>query len=162
MDDRVLRDQLVELLTGGHAHVSLEQALAGLAVALRGERPAKGVHSVYEELEHIRIAQEDILRYTLDSSWKSPKWPKGYWPKRPEPTKEEWKACTAGVRADLEAVCALVRDADLDLTAPDSPRRGTHVPAPGPAGGRPQRLPPRADRTDEEAARSVALVVGGC
>jgi uncharacterized damage-inducible protein DinB len=118
MDDKVLRDQLVELLIGGHAHATLEQALAGLDIGLRGKRPAGGAHSVYEELEHIRVTQEDILRYTLDVSWKSPKWPKGYWPKRPEPTNEEWKACTAGVRADLEAVCALVRDAGRDLTAP--------------------------------------------
>jgi len=117
MDDRVLRDQIVELLIEGHAHVNLERGLAGLKASLRGKRPAPGVHSVYEELEHIRLAQEDILRYTLDPAWKSPKWPKGYWPKRPAPTDKEWTACTAGVKADLEEVCALVRDASVDLTA---------------------------------------------
>jgi uncharacterized damage-inducible protein DinB len=118
MDDRVLRDQIVELLAGSHAHVDLERALAGLAAGLRGKRPGAEVHSIYEELEHIRIAQEDILRYTLDPSWKSPEWPEGYWPKRPEPTAEQWKACTVRVRADLDEVCALARNSNVDLTAP--------------------------------------------
>lgn len=117
MDERGLREQLVELLTGSHAHASLAQALAGLAPELRGRRPAPGLHSVYEELEHIRLAQEDILRYTLDPSWKSPDWPQGYWPSREAPTEAEWKACTTGVAADLEEVCALARDPKRDLTA---------------------------------------------
>jgi uncharacterized damage-inducible protein DinB len=117
MDDRVLRQQLVELLVQGHAHVTLEQALAKLPATLRGKRPAPGTHSVYEELEHIRLAQEDILRYTLDAAWKSPEWPGGYWPKREDPTPDEWERCVAGVRADLDSVCALARDPNRDLTA---------------------------------------------
>lgn len=117
MSDEVLRRQLVELLTGAHAHVSLKQALKGLSPQLRGKRPASGVHSVYEELEHMRLAQEDILRYTLDARWKSPAWPAGYWPKRPAPSLAQWKACLKGFESDLLQVCALVRRADLELTA---------------------------------------------
>jgi len=113
--DHVLRKQLVELLTGGHAHVSLEQALRGLPPRLRGRRPAPGTHSIYEELEHLRLAQEDILEYTLDQGWESPPWPEGYWPKRPAPTEAQWKACLQGFRADLERVCALARRRSLDL-----------------------------------------------
>src|SRR4030095_5722896 len=75
MDESVLRAQLVELLLGGQAHVKPESALADLGPQLRNRRPATDVHSVWEELEHLRIAQEDILRYTIDASWKSPKWP---------------------------------------------------------------------------------------
>lgn len=117
MNDRILREQLIELLTGAHAHVALKQALKGLGPSLRGKRPAAGVHSIYEELEHMRLAQEDILRYTLDAKWQSPKWPEGYWPKRPAPTAAQWKACVKAFEADLAEVCALVRRADLDLTA---------------------------------------------
>jgi uncharacterized damage-inducible protein DinB len=115
--DRVLREQLVELLRGGHAHVSVKRALEGLAPSLRGKRPGGSEHSIYEELEHMRLAQEDILRYTLDSRWESPAWPAGYWPRRPAPTAAEWKACVAGFEADLARVCALARRPSLDLTS---------------------------------------------
>ena len=116
MDEGVVRQQLVELLTGGHAHLSVDKALRGLAPKLRGKRPGKGAHSVWAELEHMRLAQEDILRYTLDPDWKSPAFPKGYWPEHVTPTEAEWKASVKRFRADLEEVAALARDHKRDLT----------------------------------------------
>jgi uncharacterized damage-inducible protein DinB len=117
MDDRVLREHLIELLSGGHAHVTHEAALEGLPPGLRHVRPKDGGHTIWELLEHMRIAQEDILRYTLDASWKSPAWPKGYWPSPGKtPSDAAWESSVARFRADLEAVCALVRE--RDLTAP--------------------------------------------
>jgi uncharacterized damage-inducible protein DinB len=108
----------VALLEKGQAHVTLPGALRDLAPELRGRRPAPGLHSIWEELEHVRIAQEDILRYTLDAGWKSPAFPTGYWPV-PEsmPTDAEWDASLAGFRRDLEGTCALARDPARDLTA---------------------------------------------
>src|SRR5262245_21184335 len=82
MNDSILRQNLVESLRGGHAHVTPKQALNGLEPALRNVRPANSPHSVWEKLEHMRLAQEDILRYTLDASWVSPEFPEGYWPKK--------------------------------------------------------------------------------
>lgn len=118
MDETVLRSQLVELLRGGEAHVKAEVALADVNPQLRNVRPAADVHSVWEELEHLRIAQEDILRYTIDASWESPKWPEGFWPASNEGvTDEMWKASVDGFFSDLEEVITLVRDATLDLTA---------------------------------------------
>jgi hypothetical protein len=117
MNVTTLREQLVELLTGGHAHVALKRALRGLDPPLRGRRPDASGHSIYEELEHMRLAQEDILRYTVDPAWKSPSWPEGYWPKSPTPTEAQWKACVKGFEADLEELVALVRRKDLDLTS---------------------------------------------
>jgi hypothetical protein len=73
---------------------------------------------VYEELEHMRLAQEDILRYSLDASWRSPKWPEGYWPKPGEAaTDASWKRALDGFQRDLEEVCDLARDTSRDLTA---------------------------------------------
>ncbi len=119
MDDKVLRLALVKLLREGHAHLTVEQALAGLAAAHRGKRPSPKLHSVFEELEHMRIAQEDILRYTLDTSWKSPDFPGGYWPDPGlQPTSAAWDRTTKGFRSDLEEVCALASDPQRDLTAP--------------------------------------------
>jgi hypothetical protein len=118
MNDLILRNNLIELLRGGHAHVTLEQALDGLDPALRNARPADGLHSVWEGLEHMRLAQEDILRYTLDASWTSPPFPDGYWPKETgDPTEETWEASVAGFFTDLEEVIKLVEDESLDLTS---------------------------------------------
>jgi uncharacterized damage-inducible protein DinB len=118
MNDSILRKNLVELLRGGHAHITPEQALNGLAPALRNARSADGLHSVWEELEHLRLAQEDILRYTLDASWVSPDFPEGYWPKETDHlTEEAWATSVAAFFADLEAVIKLVEDQSLDLTS---------------------------------------------
>ena len=118
MDDSVLRASLVELLRGGNAYVTAEKALAAVKAELRNARAAEGLHSVWEELEHIRIAQQDIVQYTLDAAWKSPKWPDGYWPARTGTvTDEMWSASVAGFFADLEKVIALVEDSSIDLTS---------------------------------------------
>jgi uncharacterized damage-inducible protein DinB len=117
MDDRVLRRQVVDLLSGGHAHTSLDRAAAGLDPALRGARPAPHLHSVYELLEHVRIAQEDILRYTLDPGWRSPAWPEGYWPASAEPSDRQWASTLERLKVDLAEVVALVSDPARDLTA---------------------------------------------
>ena len=118
MNVSILRNNLIELLRGGHAHVTLEQALDGINPALRNTRPADGLHSVWDELEHMRLAQEDILRYTLDASWTSPPFPDGYWPKETgDPTETAWEASVAGFFADLEEVIKLVEHDSLDLTS---------------------------------------------
>ena len=117
MDDQVMREALIDLLTKGNAHVTVGKALDGLKPELRAKRPAEGIHSVWEELEHMRIAQEDILRYTLDQGWESPEWPQGYWPSDAAPDDEAWKASVAQFQKDLAELCALVRDPARDLTA---------------------------------------------
>ena len=118
MNDSTLRQNLIELLRGGHAHVIPAQALDGLNPASRNVRPADGLHSIWEELEHMRLAQEDILRYTLDASWTSPAFPEGYWPKETgHLTEAAWSESVAKFFADLDEVIRLVQDNGLDLTA---------------------------------------------
>ena len=117
MKDAVLRKELRELLQGGQAHVTPKRALAEIKPELRNIRPAPDLPSVWEVLEHIRLAQEDILRYTRDASWKSPDWPDGYWPGSTEKlTEEMWSASVSGFFADLNAVIDLVQDTSRDLT----------------------------------------------
>jgi uncharacterized damage-inducible protein DinB len=118
MDETVLRQQLVALLRGGEAHVKTEDALAKVNPQLRNVRPAPEVHSVWEELEHLRIAQEDILRFTLDAAWKSPKWPEGYWPaSHQNVTDEMWQTSLDAFSANLEEVINIALDPGLDLTS---------------------------------------------
>ena len=118
MNDSVLRDQLVRLLEGGQAHVTVEKSLSGIEGRLRNVRPHPSLHSVWEELVHMQIAQEDILRYTLDGSWQSPEWPSGYWPQPGrDPTEAVWAQTISSFNADLKEATALAKDATLDLTA---------------------------------------------
>ena len=118
MNDLVLREQLVNLLRGGQAHAIATQALDGLKPALRNVRPVGIEHSIWEEFEHMRLAQEDILRYTLDPNWVSPPFPEGYWPKATESVTEEmWSASVAAFFADLEEVIQLAQNPNVDLTA---------------------------------------------
>lgn len=119
MDAEKLRDNLVELLEGGGAHTTVREALEGLRPELRNARPREDMRSVYEQLEHLRIAQEDILRYTLDGDWKSPEWPVGYWPTdNDDLTEEGWKRTVSAFFEDLDEVVKMARTPSLDLTAP--------------------------------------------
>ena len=117
MDDSRLRRDLTELLEGKGAHVGVGAAFDKLQPEHRTARGGEDGHTVWEELEHLRIAQEDILRYTLDPGWTSPTWPDGYWPSVQTPTDEQWRASLAGFRSDLDGVIALVQDSSRDLTA---------------------------------------------
>src|SRR5215471_5571630 len=118
MDESGFRAQLVSLLNGGEAHVKAETALANVDPQYRSVRPTADVHSVWEELEHLRIAQEDILQFAIDPAWKSPKWPEGYWPaENQEVSDEMWKSSVEGFLADLEEVIRIAKETTLDLTA---------------------------------------------
>src|SRR5205085_6624772 len=118
MNDQALRKNVAELLSGGSAHASAQDALSNVDPKLRHARSAEGVHSVWEELEHIRIAQEDILRYTLDPNWQSPEWPSGYWPASVvEVTDEMWDESVRRLNADLDELLSLAANETIDLTA---------------------------------------------
>ncbi len=127
MDEKRLRQQVVDLVRGGGAHLTWDEALDGLRPANRGKAPRPGLHSVWQLVEHVRIAQEDILRYALEPGWKSPKWPDGYWPAAKEPTPREWKNSLDSFRRDLEAVVGMVLDPAVDLTAAIPHGQGGHT-----------------------------------
>jgi len=114
MNDSVLRDQLVEFLKGGQAHLTVDEALANLDPKMRNAK--SGSSSVWAELEHMRIAQQDILRYTVDPKWKSPDFPSGFWP-TVDFSDDAWRATVEGFNADLQEVIDLVRNSSTDLTA---------------------------------------------
>jgi len=119
MNEQTLRQQLVELLADSHAHVDFAPAVADLPPALRGVRPEGMPHSPWELLEHLRIAQWDILEFSRDPDHVSPDWPAGYWPPSPEPPEDgAWEASVAAFRADLRAMGELIADPASDLFAP--------------------------------------------
>jgi len=120
--DKSLRDHLLFLLRDGHAHIGFDATVEGLAPELRGKRPAGTPHSPWELLEHLRLAQWDILEFSRNPKHVSPKWPEGYWPESPEPPNgadsAAWDASVAAFRRDLQAMEALVADPKSDLFAP--------------------------------------------
>ena len=116
--DKSLREHLVALLKGGNAHVTFDNAIKGLPAALRGKCPKGAEHSPWELLEHIRIAQWDILEFSRDAKHVSPAWPAGYWPKTQAPPNDRaWAKTVRSISADLAAMCALVADESTDLHA---------------------------------------------
>jgi hypothetical protein len=116
--DKALREQLLALLTGGNAHADFEGAIRNLPAELRGKRPKDGPYSPWELLEHLRIAQSDILEFSRDAKHKSPSWPEGYWPQSPTPPDDKaWDKSVRAFRRDLKAMCELVSDPATDLYA---------------------------------------------
>jgi uncharacterized damage-inducible protein DinB len=114
-----LRRQLASLLGSGEAHVTLDAALEGLTAADRGARPPGQPHTIWRLLEHLRIAQWDILEFSRDQRHASPAWPEGYWPAEDSPRDDgEWRQCRGRYAADLAAFRALVEDPAQDLFAP--------------------------------------------
>jgi hypothetical protein len=117
--DKALREHVVYLLKGGGAHLNFESAIAGLPARLRGARGAGGPHTPWRLLEHMRIAQWDILEFSRNPRHVSPAFPEGYWPKGDAPPDEgAWDRSVEAFRADLQAMQDLVADPATDLFAP--------------------------------------------
>ena len=113
-----LREHLVKLLRGGSAHVDFDAAIKGLPAALRGKRPKGAPHSPWEILEHLRIANWDILDFSRNKDYVALKWPDDYWPRTPKPpSANAWSKSVRAFRHDLSAMCALVSDPSVDLFA---------------------------------------------
>ena len=118
MNDSALRSELVALLDGGQAHVALDKTVDGIKPENRTKNAIVGERSIWEVLEHIRLAQHDILQYTLDPNWKSPEWPSGYWPELPSKLSEAaWDRTLSGLRHDLRQLIGLAQNNDIDLTS---------------------------------------------
>jgi hypothetical protein len=128
--DSELRKHLLELLAGGHAHVTFQDAVKGFPVEKAGIRPEGLPHSAWELLEHIRIALDDIARFSgvmddrprgreLPKSYVALKWPDDYWPKSPAPgDAKQWNRSVAAVEEGVAAFARVIEDPQRDLFKP--------------------------------------------
>lgn len=117
--DDALREQLLALLSGGHAHLDFDQAVADFPMEQINTPPPNVPYTPWHLLEHLRIAQWDILEFIRNPDHVSPDWPAGYWPARDERADAaRWHQTIEDFRADLQALRDLVADPDTDLTAP--------------------------------------------
>jgi hypothetical protein len=117
--NKLLREHLLNLLQGGGAHLHFDAAVADLPIELRGAKPDGIPHSPWRLLEHMRIAQWDILEFSRNPGHVSPSFPGGYWPPGDVPPDDgAWDRSAAAFRADLQAMCDLVANEVTDLFAP--------------------------------------------
>ena len=117
-NDQSLRDQLLELLSGGNAHLSFEDLIKDFPVEKCGQQIEGLPYTAWQVLEHMRIAQWDILEFSRDANHVSPKWPKGYWPDADEVGSADfWNESVSKFRNDLKAMQDLVSDPANDLFA---------------------------------------------
>jgi hypothetical protein len=113
-----LREHLAKLLDWEDAHAGFDKAVADLPPALRGVTPPGLPYSPWQYLEHLRLAQRDILDFCRDPNYAKKKWPDDYWPKDPAPsTPTAWDESTAAFRADRAAFQQLATDPAIDLFA---------------------------------------------
>jgi uncharacterized damage-inducible protein DinB len=118
-DDKHLRDQLVDFLRKGNAHIELFSALKDFPEELYGKKPKGAPHSAWQLLEHIRIALNDLLVFSTDPNYVARKWPDGYWPKQDAPENPAaWKTSVKALKADLDAFEKLIQNPESNLYAP--------------------------------------------
>lgn len=116
--DASLREHLLELLRGRSAHLDFDKAIGGLPPSLRGTRAPGLPHTVWQLLEHLRIAQWDILDFSRNPDYDSLEWPQEYWPEAEAPADEAaWDRSVETFRRDLQAMKDLVADPQTDLYA---------------------------------------------
>jgi uncharacterized damage-inducible protein DinB len=117
--NRKLSSSVIWLLDSGDAHQRAHDVLRGFPRGRYGERPPGFAHSAWQLVEHLRIAQEDIMRYCLDPKYRSPRFPEGYWPRQPEPpNRAAWALSARAFLRDLRAAQRLARAHEDDLLAP--------------------------------------------
>lgn len=117
--DQTIRKQLSRLLMGGNAHVPFQRAVADFPLEHSNDRGDNFPFTPWQLLEHMRIAQWDILEFIRNPKHESPKWPQGYWPSPSEQADEQkWENTLNHFRKDLQALMEMVNDENVDLYSP--------------------------------------------
>ena len=112
--EKIIIAELTKLLLGGTAHISLQDALKNLKPDIRGARADHMPYSIWQLVEHIRIAQWDMLQFCKDAEHKSPKWPDDYWPKESAPANESlWDGAISQINSDLDEFIELMEHSNL-------------------------------------------------
>jgi hypothetical protein len=116
--DKSIREHLLEQLLGGSAHLKFDQAVAGFPEEMMGVRIKNAPYTAWQLLEHMRIAQWDILEFSRNPRHVSPDFPGGYWPKSDAPPdRAAWDASVESFRRDLREIERLIGDPSTDLFA---------------------------------------------
>lgn len=118
-NEKVLREHLAKMLDGQDAHAGFDAVVKNWPARLRGVKPNGAAHSAWQLVEHMRIAQWDILEFSRNTKHVSPKWPEGYWPAAESPpSSAAWGKSLKAFRRDLKAMQKLVANLRTDLFSP--------------------------------------------
>jgi uncharacterized damage-inducible protein DinB len=127
--DAAIRDHLARALAWQEAQVGFDKAVAGIPADKRGARPAGFDHSLWQQVEHIRLAQEDILDFCVNAKYEHTKtWPDDYWPAAEPASDKAWDDSLAAFARDREALQRLARETpDLTAAVPTGKRTQTYL-----------------------------------
>jgi uncharacterized damage-inducible protein DinB len=118
-NESTLRSQLITALSGRESHIDFDSAVNDFPAQLRGAKPPGAPHTAWQLLEHMRIAQHDILEFSKDPNHQSPAWPDGYWPKTDAPPDAKaWDSSVQAFKRDFRELEKLAGDAHIDLYKP--------------------------------------------
>ena len=118
MNEKAFREQLVKVIDWEEAHVPFDRAVKGIPPSMRGVVPNGWEHSAWQLVEHIRIAQADILEFSITAKYNAKKWPDDYWPKASAPRNAAaWSKSIAEIRTDRKKLQQLAKNPRVDLTA---------------------------------------------
>ncbi len=116
--DQQVREQLIDLLTGGNAHMPFDQAVENFPVEAMNVEAPNIPYTPWRLLEHMRIAQWDILEFIRNPKHVSPPWPEGYWPPADaRADQERWNRTVQEFRSDQRVLQKMVQDPANDLYA---------------------------------------------
>lgn len=111
---KTLREQLVTALGGGESHITFDKVVKDFPPAARGQKPQGAPHSAWELVEHMRIAQRDILEFSRNPKHQSPKFPDGYWPEtEAPPSADAWQKSVSAFEQDFQELAQIMRNSDL-------------------------------------------------
>jgi len=118
IDESILREQLVYLLNGGGAHISFSEAIHGISHEEAGRIISGMPHTIWDLIEHLRIAQWDILEFIRNQEHTSPKFPEGYWPREHAPdSKKAFRTSIESFQNDLNEITDIVKNTSLPLSS---------------------------------------------
>lgn len=116
--DKLLREHLLELLRGGSAHMTFDEAIADYPLDRINEKFPHGEYSAWALLEHIRLAQDDIIEFIQEKDYREKRWPEDYWPDFDKvATEEDWWGTIGGFKDGIGTLVVLVEDDETDLFA---------------------------------------------
>lgn len=121
MIENTVVKSLADMLKGGHAHTSFENAVEGIPLNLLDKKVSDLPYTIWQLVEHIRIAQWDILEFSRNKNHKSPAWPEEFWPAEEGPAHgTEWEKSINRIKEDRDAFIHLLDDPENDLYKPFS------------------------------------------
>ena len=112
-------DELISLTVNGNAHVTFEDAVANLPADLRGKKPENLPYSIWQLVDHMRIAQKDIVDFSISDDYQELNWPDDYWSDPIENVDDEtWEKSLEQIQQDRKRFFELLNDEKNDLTKP--------------------------------------------